>query len=98
VQDYTQTIYRGEPLPSRAFGLDLAINIGESRVSKESPDDFRKLLKPTESSVRDLGQIGFAEDGLTTSLRVLDVVPHPFVRVELRRVSGKLKETQPTIS
>ena len=67
-------------------------------IAEEASDGFRELLELTERSVTDGLSFIFVPGNLTSDALVLDVLSHPRVEVELRRVGRPEEKLQTTVS
>src|SRR5215211_360085 len=71
-------------------------DIGQGRIPEESPDGLRELLEAFQRTSGDFEQFGPALDAPALDIIVFDVLPHPFVWLELKGITGKKEQLQPT--
>src|SRR6478735_1027314 len=72
-------------------------DIGQRRISEESPDDLRKLLEAFQRPDGDAEQLRSTLDTGTLDVVVLHILPNPFIGVELGRVPGQEEQLQSAI-
>jgi hypothetical protein len=64
-------------------------------ILEEAADHLGQLLQPVECSQRLGFEVFWAADAGTADPIMLDVLPHPLIRVQLRRVPGQKAQPQP---